>query len=167
MTRHAPLYTALAIAFAMALPTAAWAAAPQATTAPAGQAAAAASATQTSIATLQVNGGVIMLSRDGAAFTSGASGAQLAAGERLMVSEQSSATVTYSDGCKQNYDKPGVYTIEPGCTLAAVPPAGGAASPGISQGAVVGGVLAGAALIGIAAGGGGGHGQAPVPPVSH
>lgn len=162
MKRNVSMHAALALAVALALPATAFAA-PQATANPA-------PAQPQPIATLQVNGGVIMLSKDGGPFASGASNEPLVSGERLMVSEQSSATVTYNDGCKQTYAKPGVYTIEPGCTLAEAPVAGaGGGSQGVSEGVVVGGVLAGAAVLGAIAGGGGGGGnsQPPVPPVSH
>lgn len=72
-------------------------------------------AQQPSVAKLQVDGGVIMLSRGQAAFASGATDDPVFPGERLMVSAQSSATVVYSDGCKQTYDKPGIYKIEADC----------------------------------------------------
>lgn len=96
------------------------------------------------VAKLQVDGGVIMLSRDQAPFASGATDDPLFHKERLMVSEQSVATVIYNDGCRQKYDKPGIYVIGDNC----VPPvawfSGDSAIPTtglVIAGAVAGGVI--------------------------
>lgn len=70
------------------------------------------------VATVQVDGGVVMVS-DGGAFTSATTGEQVAAGSRIMVSKDSAVSVVYSDGCKQSYTKAGVYAVDAQCTRAA------------------------------------------------
>lgn len=82
------------------------------------------------VATLQVGGGVVMLSNQGSPFASGQSDDALYSGERLMVSNNSSATVVYHDGCQQTYTKPGVYVVDSGCkAAAAAKPIAGITSP--------------------------------------
>jgi hypothetical protein len=98
---------ALALSTALALPSLATAA-PQATD------------DAQPVATLQVGGGVIMVSNQGSPFASGQSNDPLYSNERLMVSQNSSATVVYNDGCRQTYSNPGVYTISATCVAGAV-----------------------------------------------
>lgn len=69
------------------------------------------------VATIQVDSGVVMVS-DGGAFATATSGEQVAAGSRLMVSKDSAASVVYSDGCKRSYTKAGVYPIDAQCNPA-------------------------------------------------
>lgn len=70
------------------------------------------------VATLRIEGGVIMLS-SGGAFASATPGERLFENERLMVSNDSKAKVVWDDGCEQTYDRPGVYTIDRNCKAAA------------------------------------------------
>lgn len=95
------------------------------------------------VATLRVDGGVIMVS-DGGAFVSAIPNQTVVSGERLMVSKDSVATVIYNDGCEQKYDKAGVYKIEPGCARAAAF-SGGAANPWKAV-AIVATAISGAAV---------------------
>jgi hypothetical protein len=69
------------------------------------------------VATLQVDKGVVMTSTGGEYLT-GASGQQLIADERVMVTQGSSATIVYSEHCKRTFDTPGVYTVDPDCKKA-------------------------------------------------
>ncbi len=89
--------------------------------------------------TLHATTGVVMANA-GAQFVPAASGARLSPDQRLMVSNDSSAAVVYKNNCQRTYDKPGVYTIEPGCNapapirLAAISTAGdGVSSDGTSS----------------------------------
>lgn len=95
------------------------------------------------VATVQVDGGVIMVS-DGGPFTSATTGEQVAAGSRIMISKNSAASLVYGDGCKQSYTKAGVYPVDAECKRAAVLADSSAASAGWTTAAVVVGV-AGAA----------------------
>ncbi len=99
---------------------------------------------QQTIGTLTVNSGTVMTS-EGGEFASASTGSSIQAGERLMVSENSSASVTFTNGAVVNYTAPGVYTIT-------MPVAGGpvASAGGASTAATVGIVL-GAAVLGAAA----------------
>lgn len=153
MQRKASRALALSLAAALALP---------AVTQAAGAPPAARSAEPQPVATLQVSGGTIMLSRDGGPFTSGTSSDPLFSGERLMVAEQSAATVTYHDGCSQTYDKPGVYAIAADCKLAAVTTTGG----GMTSGQAIA-LMAGALVTGGLVGGSVSKEREQVPPVSH
>lgn len=124
------------------------------------QAAADASATSASeapaaTATVRVDQGKVMVS-DGGAFTAVVTGAAIAPGQRLMLSEGAAATVMYSNHCKRKYSAPGVYVIEDASNCKA-PVAG-------SNTGVAIGVAAGAAAIGVAAGGGGGDDNNDTPP---
>jgi hypothetical protein len=69
------------------------------------------------VATLQVNKGVVMTSTGGDYITAN-SGQQLYSAERIMVSQDASATVVYSEHCKHTYDKAGVYQIDSDCKAA-------------------------------------------------
>ncbi len=67
---------------------------------------------------LRVDSGTIMTSQGGE-FANAQSGQALVTGERLMVTERSAATVTYSENCTRTYTAPGVYVIEEDCKKAA------------------------------------------------
>jgi hypothetical protein len=99
---------------------------------------------QDTVGTLSVNQGTVMTSTGGE-FASASSGEAIQAGERIMVGESSSASVTFTNGAVVNYTAPGVYTVQ-------VPVAGTpvATSGGASSAATVGIVL-GAAVLGAAA----------------
>lgn len=64
--------------------------------------------------TLQVQGGNVMTSQGGE-FVTARSGKALAAGERVMVTEGSSARVVYANGCVREFTEPGVYSVESTC----------------------------------------------------
>ena len=70
------------------------------------------------VATLEVNKGVVMTSTGGE-FVSANTGEKLIKDERLMVSKDSSATVVFNDHCKRTYDEPGVYKIDADCKAVA------------------------------------------------
>lgn len=93
------------------------------------------------VATVRIDGGVIMLSPvDSGNFVTAQPNQPVFSGERLMVASQSSATIIYNDGCKQTYDKAGVYKIDPGCKRAA------ALTSSSKTPLIVGSVIAGAAV---------------------
>lgn len=83
-----------------------------------------AAAEEDAVATIRVDGGVIMLSEQDRPFMTVVDGQPAAVGDRLMVAEESGATVRYNDGCDQKYDEPGIYEIEPDCIRAAALVAG-------------------------------------------
>jgi len=87
------------------------------------------------IAKVQTDGGVIMIS-EGGEFQTALPDQRVKAKARLMVSEESAATVVYDDGCDQKYDKPGVYEISSTCVLPVV--MSGSAKGWIIAGAVIG-----------------------------
>lgn len=96
------------------------------------------------VATVRTDGGVIMLSKDGAPFVTAVPNEAAYSGQRMMVAKDSIATVIYNDGCEQKYDKPGVYKIDPGCKRAAALWGGGSTTTVLAAvgGAVVGGLVA-------------------------
>lgn len=118
------------------------------------------------VATLQVGGGVVMVSNQGAPFASGQSNDPLYSGTRLMVSKNSSATVVYNDGCRQTYDKQGVYTISATCAPGAVaqikPPTTGTLSTRPIGVMVAAAVVTAAGVAAIAS-----DNRTKCPPVSH
>ncbi len=91
------------------------------------------------VATLQVNKGLVMTSTGGE-FVSATTGETLIKDERLMISKDSSATVVFNDHCRRTYDEPGVYKIDPDCKAAAVW-GGGATAAAIIAGGVVAGII--------------------------
>lgn len=116
-------FTALFIAGSLALSTAATASA------------------QDTAATLRVDQGTIMTSQGGE-FANAQTGQALVPGSRLMVTEQSAATVTYDKGCTRTYTAPGVYVIEANCTKA-----GAVGTDWAGAATIVGGVAVGAAVL--------------------
>ncbi len=70
-------------------------------------------------ATLTVESGTVMSSQGGD-FTPAQSGQVLASGDRLMVTDKSSATLRYDNDCKRHYTVPGVYVVEEDCKKAVV-----------------------------------------------
>lgn len=93
------------------------------------------------VAKIQTNGGVIMISEEGEQFQTALPDQRVKAKARLMVSEESSATVVYDDGCDQKYEKPGVYEISGTCVLPFL------ASGGSAKGWIVAGVIGAAILV--------------------
>jgi hypothetical protein len=98
-----------------------------------------ASEAENTIAEVQTDGGVIMIS-DGGAFETAVPGQRVSTKSRLMVSNESAATVVYDDGCKQKFEKPGIYDISEKCVLPAAPVAV-ASSGGVSKAWIIGGAL--------------------------
>ncbi|MDQ2702456.1 MAG: hypothetical protein M3Y70_06485 [Pseudomonadota bacterium] len=100
---------------------------------------------QETIGTLTVNSGTVMTSTGGE-FASAGSGEAIQTGEQVMLGENSSASITFSNGAVVNYTAPGVYTISglpaAGAGAGAVGTAGGAST------AATVGIIAGAAALG-------------------
>ena len=106
---------------------------------------------------LGIDSGSVLVSTGGE-FSPATQGQALAPGQRVLVSEDSAATLTYGNGCQKALGTPGVYTIGADCVAA------GRQGTGPSAGTIAG-IVGGVALIAAAAGGGGG-GNSPPPPVS-
>lgn len=64
--------------------------------------------------TLRVDRGTVMTSQGGE-FASARSGQSVVAGERLMITEGATATLTYPKGCARQFSAPGVYVISAAC----------------------------------------------------
>ena len=64
---------------------------------------------QQAVGTLQVNGTV--MTSTGGEFAAAADGQSVTEGTRLMVGENSSASITFPNGAVVNFTQPGVYTI--------------------------------------------------------
>ena len=102
---------------------------------------------QDNTVTLRIDQGSAMTSTGGE-FASAPSGAALAPGHRVMLPEDSVATLIYSDNCTRTLDTAGVYTVAASCTPVAAAP-GGTAATGVDwQGAGI--LLAGSVAIGAA-----------------
>lgn len=99
----------------------------------------AASAAEEATATLRVDRGNVMASQGGE-FATAQTGQALVAGERLMVSEDSAATVAYGNDCTRTYTAPGVYVVEKDCKKAVAVDWAGAAK-------IVGGSAVGIAIL--------------------
>lgn len=96
--------------------------------------------------TLHVDKGSIMTS-DGGDFSSAQTGKLLAETDRVMVTEGGQVTLVYDNGCKVTYSKPGVYPVQPSCTIAgAVANAEGGVD--VNGAGIVTGVFAAGLLIG-------------------
>lgn len=91
------------------------------------------------VAKVQTDGGVIMLS-DGGEFQTALPDERVTGKERLMVSEDSAATIVYDNGCDKKYDKPGIYEISSTCVLPF-------AMSEPSQGLLVAGAVVGTAIL--------------------
>ena len=104
--------------------------------------AAATASAQDASATLRVDRGTIMTSQGGE-FANAQTGQALVPGSRLMVTEQSAATVTYAKGCTRSYTAPGVYVVEANCNKAA----GATGTDWAGAAKITGGVLVTAALL--------------------
>jgi len=99
----------------------------------------AAAADQDPAATLRVDQGSVMTSQGGE-FATAQSGQGVVAGERLMLAEDSVATLAYADGCQRQFSAPGVYVVEAECRKDTAVAWGDAAK-------VAGGVAIGAAVL--------------------
>jgi len=91
------------------------------------------------VATLQVDKGVVMVSTGGE-YISAPTGQPLVAGERVMITQDGGATVRYGNGCVRTFSTPGVYTIDGSCGAGA---AGQWSTPGVVAAVVAGTVAAG------------------------
>jgi hypothetical protein len=96
----------------------------------------AASPAESTVAEVQTDSGVIMVS-DGGAYQTAVPGQRVSAKSRLMVSKESSATVIYDDGCEKKYTDPGVYDISAECVLPPVAVASSGAPTALKVGAVI------------------------------
>lgn len=114
---------------------------------------------QEAIGTLTVQQGTIMTS-NGGEFASASSGEAVQAGERIMVGEGGSASVTFANGAVVNYTAPGVYTVQ--MPVAGVP----VASSGGMSTAATAGIIVGTAALGAAAVEASGDTVEPEAPVS-
>ena len=65
--------------------------------------------------TLRVDSGSVMTSQGGE-FVSASSGAALAPGSRVMLSEDSQATLVYGNGCTRSLGDAGVYNVPATCS---------------------------------------------------
>lgn len=99
---------------------------------------------QDTIGTLTVTQGTVMTSTGGE-FASASSGEGIQAGERIMVSEGGSASITFTNGAVVNYSAPGVYTVQMPVAGTSVGSAGGASA------AATAGIILGTAALGAAA----------------
>lgn len=93
------------------------------------------------VATLKVIGGVVMVSSGNGPFIRGATNAAVSPGDRVLVLERSSASVTYSSGCTLTYDAPGILDIPERCDAAGagqLARAGGALAPASTSTVVTG-----------------------------
>ena len=95
------------------------------------------------------------MTSQGGEFATANSGQVLVVGERLMVSENSSATVVYGNDCKREYTAPGVYVIDATCVKVAAL----GSTDWVGAAKIAGGVAVGAALLS-------GMEQTDAPPVS-
>lgn len=111
------------------------------------------------IGTLTVNQGTVMTSTGGE-FASASSGEAIQAGERVMVGEGGSASVTFTNGAVVDYTAPGVYTVQMPVAGVPVASAGGASTTATAA------IIAGTAVLGAAAVEANGDNVEPESPVS-
>ena len=98
-------------------------------------------------ATLRVDVGSAMVS-NGGEFVSASSGTQVTAGSRVMLAEDSRATIVYPNGCTQPLSSAGVYSVPVTC-VAAAGSTGATAATGVDAGGLA--TVAGIAAAGAAA----------------
>ena len=115
---------------------------------------------QETIGTLTVNSGTVMTS-NGGEFASAGSDEGIQVGEQVMLAENSSASITFSNGAVVNYSAPGVYTIN------GLPAAGGVGTAAGASTAATAGIIIGAAALGGLAIEQAGDSVAPDDPISH
>ncbi|HST45120.1 MAG TPA: hypothetical protein VLK29_07840 [Luteimonas sp.] len=116
---------------------------------------------QESLVTLRIDSGTVMTSQ-GSEFATAGNGATLEPGSRVMLGDNSAATLVYGNGCTRPLKSGGVYTVTPSCTPVATYPAEAAA--GIELDSVL--VIAGLAAAGAVGLGSRDDTDAPPPPVS-
>lgn len=96
--------------------------------------------------TLQVNSGTVMTS-EGGEFATAASGASVAPGSRIMLAENSSATVTYANGCSAVISAAGVHAVPAVCQAGTGQAAVGATAATGTQWASAGWLFLGTAVV--------------------
>lgn len=77
----------------------------------------------------------------GGDFVAANSGTQVGVGHRLMLGEGARATLTYASGCRVEYTRPGVYTVDGRCVAAVAKGTDWAGAGAIAAGAAVGAAL--------------------------
>ena len=97
---------------------------------------------QDGTASLRVDSGTVMVSTGGE-YQSANTGAQLNAGNKVMVNAGSTATLVYGNGCTMKLEQAGVYDVPAACVAGYTGGTGG----GIGGA----GILVGAAILGAAA----------------
>ena len=80
-------------------------------------------------ATLHIDKGSIMTS-EGGDFVTAADRKRLDEGQRVMVTEDSKATLVYDNGCREELIDPGVYVVDEECVAGILAPAAGATAVG-------------------------------------
>ncbi|KLJ00727.1 hypothetical protein [Luteimonas sp. FCS-9] len=113
-------------------------------------------------ATLRVDRGSAMTSTGGE-FAAAPSGSQVGPGTRVMLAENSRATLVYPDGCTQPLSAAGVYSVPATCVAAAGTSGATGTMAGGEAAATVGIVAGTMALVGV-----GLHNmdEEPAPPIS-
>lgn len=97
------------------------------------------------IGTLTNVNGTVMTS-NGGEFVSATSNTSIESGQQLMIGQNSSASITFTNGAVTNFTAPGTYTV----TLPAVAGSGGVGAAGGASTAATAGIIVGtAALIGL------------------
>ena len=96
--------------------------------------------------TLQVNSGTVMTSQGGE-FATAANGASVAPGTRIMLAENSSATVTYANGCSAVISAAGVHAVPAVCQAGSGQAAVGAPAATGTQWASAGWLFLGTAVV--------------------
>lgn len=91
-------------------------------------------------ATVKSENGDIMISDNGGEFATAAQDQRVTDKARLMVAENSKATVKYDNGCDKTYDEPGVYDLSTACVAALLGSGAGTLTDWIIPGVVIGAV---------------------------
>ncbi|MGY0561507.1 hypothetical protein ACW7G2_12410 [Luteimonas sp. A277] len=99
--------------------------------------------------TLQVNSGTVMTSQGGE-FVTAASGASVAPGTRIMLAENSSASVVYASGCTAAISAAGVHAVPAMCQAGSAQAAVGATAATGTQWASAGWLFLGTAAVAVA-----------------
>lgn len=97
---------------------------------------------QEGTATLRVDSGTVMTS-NGGEYQSASTGAQLNAGQRVMVNANSAATLQYANGCTMKLADAGVYEVPASCRAAWAT----SGNNGMSAAIIVGAAVLGAAAL--------------------
>ena len=98
------------------------------------------------IGTLSVNQGTVQASNSDGQFVTASSGQSLQAGQQITIGQNSSATVTFTNGSTVVYSTPGTYTLSMPVAATGTSTATGTGA-GASAAATVG-IIAGATALG-------------------